>query len=107
MTFAIEFGTKAHQPPKFLEWRAFQEQLLGDSGTLLRLRVRAGLLAELGAGRYAVEAERFEAASELRVPAATVAFDGKIEAAKTFAIGPMDLAEGSFESEHELHASSA
>jgi len=102
MTFAIEFGTKAHQPPKFLEWHEFQEQLLGKPGTLLRLRVRAGLLAEIGRRRYAVDAELFEAASELRVPAAKVTFDGKLEPAKTFAIGPMNLDEGSFESEHEL-----
>ena len=101
MSFAIEFGADAPSPRTYLGWSEFQEQLLGEQATLLRLRVRGGLLAELAPGRFTVDAEQFEAASELRVPASTVALHGVERNAREFDIAPMNLARGSFESKHD------
>ena len=63
MSFTIEFGEQQVKADT-LDWPQFQERLLGPRETLLRLRVRDGLLGELARGSYAVDAEQFEAATE-------------------------------------------
>jgi hypothetical protein len=102
MSFTIEFG-EPQVAPAPLDWPQFQERLLGPRETLLRIRVRDGLLGELARASYAVDAEQFEAATELAIPAKRVLLNGDPRpAGEDFDIAPMRLARADFESVHEL-----
>jgi len=102
MSFTIEFGEKQLEAPA-LDWEQFQERLLGPRETLLRLRVRDGLLGELARASYAVDAEQFEAATELAVPAKRVLLNGKDQqGGDGFDIAPMRLERAHVVSRHEI-----
>lgn len=102
MSFTIEFGEQQVKADT-LDWPQFQERLLGPRETLLRLRVRDGLLGELARGSYAVDAEQFEAATELAVPTKRVLLNGtECKGGDDFDIAPMRLERAHVESKHEI-----
>ena len=75
MGFTIAFGSE--EPPRDpLGGRSSSERLLGTPETMLRVQVRNGLLAEIAEGKYVVDPERFEAATD-RVPATRVVLNGE------------------------------
>jgi hypothetical protein len=102
MSFTIEFGDKQVRPAP-LDWPQFLQRLLGPRETLLRLRVRDGLLGEIAPASYAVDAEQFEAATELAIPAKRVRLNGSVRHRRgTFDIAPMRLERQHVQSVHEI-----